>query len=219
MALAHSPKIITDGLVLCLDAGNTKSYPGSGTTWTDLSGQGNNGTLVGTITHSSLFGGVFVLPGTTGNYISVPSPNLSSSNNTIMGASRYVNASGGGRIFSGNANNWLLGHHGAGSDTHGDYYANGWVNNPSNTGGSVWRIYTGTGDVGTDTWKVYENASLIVSNSNGSQGPNGFSIGIYGPGNSEYSNAYVSFLLAYNRVLSDDEIQQNFNALRGRFSI
>jgi len=36
MALAHSPKIITDGLVLCLDAGNTKSYPGSGTTWTDL---------------------------------------------------------------------------------------------------------------------------------------------------------------------------------------
>jgi len=46
VALSHSPKIVTDGLVLCLDAGNPKSYPGSGTTWTDLSGNSNNGTLV-----------------------------------------------------------------------------------------------------------------------------------------------------------------------------
>ena len=45
MGLAHSPRIVTDELVLALDAGNTKSYPGSGTTWTDLSGKGNNGDL------------------------------------------------------------------------------------------------------------------------------------------------------------------------------
>ena len=45
MGLAHSPRIVTEGLVLALDAGNTKSYPGSGTTWTDLSGKGNNGSL------------------------------------------------------------------------------------------------------------------------------------------------------------------------------
>jgi hypothetical protein len=45
MALSHSPSIITNGLVLCLDAANPKSYPGSGTTWNDLSGNGNNGTL------------------------------------------------------------------------------------------------------------------------------------------------------------------------------
>lgn len=55
MALAHSPKIITDGLVLCLDAGNTKSYPGSGTTWTDLSGQGNNGTITGAVYSNGYF--------------------------------------------------------------------------------------------------------------------------------------------------------------------
>jgi hypothetical protein len=46
MAFHHSPKIVTSGLVLALDAANTKSYPGSGTTWTDLSGNGNNGTLI-----------------------------------------------------------------------------------------------------------------------------------------------------------------------------
>jgi len=42
MALSHSPKIVTDGLILCLDAADKKSYSGSGTTWYDRSGQGNN---------------------------------------------------------------------------------------------------------------------------------------------------------------------------------
>ena len=45
MGIAYNPRIVTDGLALALDAINTKSYPGSGTTWTDLSGLGNNGTL------------------------------------------------------------------------------------------------------------------------------------------------------------------------------
>jgi len=64
MALSHSPRIITDGLVLCLDAGNTKSYPGSGTTWRDLSGRGNTGTLTGGPTYSSTNGGSIVFDGT-----------------------------------------------------------------------------------------------------------------------------------------------------------
>ena len=53
MGLAHSPRIVTDGLVLCVDAANTKSYPGSGTTWTDISGKGHNGTLTNGPTFSS----------------------------------------------------------------------------------------------------------------------------------------------------------------------
>ena len=40
MGLSHSPKIVTTGLVLALDAANPKSYPGTGTTWKDLSGNG-----------------------------------------------------------------------------------------------------------------------------------------------------------------------------------
>ena len=63
MALAHSPRIVTDGLILALDAANTKSYPGSGTTWTDLSGKGNNGTLNGP-TYNSSNGGYFTFDGT-----------------------------------------------------------------------------------------------------------------------------------------------------------
>ena len=42
MGLNHSPSIVTNGLTLYLDAGNPKSYPGSGTAWNDLSGQGKN---------------------------------------------------------------------------------------------------------------------------------------------------------------------------------
>ena len=45
MALNHSPSIVTNGLILAVDAANLKSYSGSGNTWTDLSANGNTGTL------------------------------------------------------------------------------------------------------------------------------------------------------------------------------
>ena len=64
MGLAHSPRIVTDELVLALDAGNTKSYPGSGTTWTDLSGNGNDGTLLNSPTFNSANGGYLDFDGT-----------------------------------------------------------------------------------------------------------------------------------------------------------
>ena len=73
---------ITDGLILQLDAGISTSYPGSGTTWTDLSGS-NNGTLVGNITYSSLNGGGLVFDGTD-DYISLGTINTNLSNNTFM---------------------------------------------------------------------------------------------------------------------------------------
>ena len=63
MGLGHSPSIVLNGLVLALDAGNTKSYRGSGTTWTDLSGRGNTGTLVNGPTYSSANYGSIVLDG------------------------------------------------------------------------------------------------------------------------------------------------------------
>ena len=59
----YGPRIVTDGLVLCLDAGNSKSYPGSGTAWNDLSRNGNNGTLNGP-TFNSADRGSIVFDGT-----------------------------------------------------------------------------------------------------------------------------------------------------------
>ena len=64
----YGPRIVTDGLVLCLDAGNSKSYPGSGTAWNDLSRNGNNGTLNGP-TFNSADRGSIVFDGTN-DYVS-----------------------------------------------------------------------------------------------------------------------------------------------------
>ena len=63
MASAAGPNIITDGLVLHLDAANTNSYPGSGTTWTDISGKGHNGTLTNGPTFNSGDMGTIVFDG------------------------------------------------------------------------------------------------------------------------------------------------------------
>ena len=63
MAFNYSPKVVTDGLVLYLDAANTKSYPGIGITWTDLSRSGNSSELNGP-TFNSANGGSIVFNGT-----------------------------------------------------------------------------------------------------------------------------------------------------------
>jgi hypothetical protein len=76
MALSHSPRIITNGLVLCLDAANRKSYPTTGTTWTDLSGRGNNGTLVNGVGYNGSNYGSLSFDGVN-DYVSNVSPNLS----------------------------------------------------------------------------------------------------------------------------------------------
>jgi hypothetical protein len=214
LAINYNPKIITDGLVLCLDAANPKSYGGSGTTWTDLSGRGNNGTLVNGPTYSSANGGVIALDGVN-DYIDVPI-NLTNTNYTIMGAARYVVVAG--RTFSAKNNNWLMGHWSTSTQNH---YAEGWVSGvgagPSDTN---WRSYATTGNFSGDSWALYVNGVLNAGpNSGGSNGPNGFSIGRYAPGNSEYSNSHISNLLVYNRVLTASEVKQNYNATKSRYGL
>ena len=68
MALHHSPRIVTNGLVLCLDAGSRKSYGGTGNVWRDLAGS-NNGTLTNGPTFSSANGGSIAFDGTN-DYVS-----------------------------------------------------------------------------------------------------------------------------------------------------
>ena len=75
MAFANGGRIVTDGLVLSLDAADQNSYPGSDTTWNDLSGNGNNGTLVNGPTFNSANGGSIVFDGTS-QYIDCGSSSL-----------------------------------------------------------------------------------------------------------------------------------------------
>lgn len=212
MSLTHSPSIVTNGLVLCLDAKNTKSYPGTGTVWKDLSGNGNNATLFNSPTLSN---GVFQFNGTT-QYSTVSSINFTSIDYTIMASARY-SGSINGRIITSISDNWLLGHWSNSTD---NYYANGWV---SASGASAtttsWKIYSGTGGIQQDQYSLYSGGQQLVSNNaGGSAGPNGLSFGRMGNA-TEYSTCEVGFVLAYNRVLSSTEITKNFNALRGRYGL
>ena len=70
MSLHHYPKIVTNGLVLCLDAANPSSYPGTGTTWNDLIGN-TNSTLVNGPTYSSSNAGIITFDGTN-DYVRIP---------------------------------------------------------------------------------------------------------------------------------------------------
>jgi hypothetical protein len=207
--------IITNGLVMYLDADSPESYPGSGTNWYDLSNNNNNGVLNGGITYTTNGGyGVIQLNG-TGNYVSVSSLNLSSTNFTIIGGTRYTSGLTG-RILSALSNNWLLGHW---SNSVANYYSEGWVSTVGAGGiDSNWRMYAGTGNIASDVYSMYINGSLNVSNSSGGAGPNGLSIGAH-LGASEWSNGQVSFVLAYNRVLSAAEITRTYNAFKYKIGL
>jgi hypothetical protein len=113
-------------------------------------------------------------------------------------------------------NNWLIG---CWNNSTENYYAEGWVSPVQyGTSDTSWRIVTALGDVGADSYTSYMNNTISAGPNNaGTQGPNGFGIGYYALGNSEFSTGEFSFLLVYNRVLTADEITQNYNALKSRF--
>jgi hypothetical protein len=64
ITIVEEATVVTTGLQLYLDAGQAASYPGTGTTWTDLSPNGRNGTLTNGPTYSSADGGSIVFDGT-----------------------------------------------------------------------------------------------------------------------------------------------------------
>jgi hypothetical protein len=215
MAFNYSPKIITTGLALYLDAANPKSYPGSGNTWFDLSGNKYNIDLGSTVTFvNSVGGGVLNFPQNADGYGRNTSMNLSSSNYTVISFVRKNSNSGSGRTITAYNNNWLLAHH---DDTYGDYYAEGWINDiTSPKSDTIWRMFTGIGDISNDIYTLYINSTIQISNSNGSQGPNGWNLNNqYG----QYSDCQISNLICYNRVLTSSEITQNYNALKSRFNL
>ena len=225
MGLFHSPKIVTDGLVLALDAANPKSYPGSGTTWIDMSGNGHNATL-NSVTHSSANGGIFVLGGSSSNFIDNNTIDLSSSDFTVFCASRHTNTSHNGRLVGGRNNNFLVGHWYQHSEA---FYAEGWVGGYSNNilaaaqNSTDWRVYHGCGNISSDSYDFYVNDRTRTTGSNaGSEGPDGLIIGktlLYTGSDYESAEGEVSFVYYYNRVLTKAETMQNFNAVRGRFGL
>jgi hypothetical protein len=207
---------VTNGLVLYWDAGNLDSYPGTGTTIYDLSGNGNNGTLYNGVGYNQTNGGVLTFDGVDDYGISY-NPNLSTTTSTVMGAARYSGATRG-RIINSTDVNWLMGHWNNSTE---NYYALGWVT-PVGIGNSDtnWRIYAALGNQPTDNYALYVNNTVTATSTDGSSGPDGISIGAqtFG-GTSEFSTGQFSFVLVYNRILTAAEMTQNYNFFKGRFGL
>ena len=219
MALAHSPKIITDGLVLCLDAGNSKSYPGSGSTWTDLSGQGNNGTLSTTYTHNSAEGflkfsgsGVATIPSLLLSNVTWEIFYRSNSSDTFSQYGRILDF-GDTTISLGTALSYQLrmwtnagGSRSAESTLNGVGQDNTWHHIIYSYDGSTTAFYFDS---------VYQNGYAKSGALNG-----GSSADLtIGNGDALLFNGDIAVVRVYNRALTASEISQNFNALRGRFGI
>jgi len=244
MGAYSGPEINEDGLVLALDAGNAKSYPGSGTSWSDVSGEGNNGTLVNGVGYSGDNLGSLSFDGVD-DYIDLgANTQLQSigSNATIecwfkstdVGSSRYgvlVGWGDGNSYYS----NFGIGNWGSFSSSESIYlgYNSGvqcYVNETSSTyhdGNWHYAVVT----IGANNHKIFVDGvqkSLVFSSSNSYSVSNifGYSAGTtvnigrrpYG-GGSGYFQGHIPIVKIYDRILSTEEIQQNFNATRSRFGI
>ena len=103
-------QIVTNGLVLALDAADRNSYPDSGTTWTDLSGNGSNGTLINGPTFSSVNGGSIVFDGLN-DYVNISTPvNLTNPSTICAFINTSVTTGSNQVIYGPSANqedNWL----------------------------------------------------------------------------------------------------------------
>jgi len=228
LATKTPPPIVSTGLVLNLDAGNTASYAGTGTTWTDLSGLGNNGTLVNGPTFDSANNGNIVFDGIDdhvdlGNPISLSS--IGATTNITVSAWVYYTAyGGGGQTYSvitvkGSPWTWLL-------------------ENPNNT--FAFRITAGGSDVNIadtskhllNTWyqvvgtydgsniKIYVNG--ILKNTRAQTGllATNTAAATIGEWQGSYNlTGKIPGVFIYNRTLNTAEILQNYNERKTRYGL
>jgi hypothetical protein len=237
MAFIHSPKIVTDGLVLVLDAANNKSYPGNGTAWNNLVTTDVTASLLnGPPTFNSQFGGSLVFDGTNdkGIFTSPVASNASQSYEMWVRAFTGSSAANGfGYLLHNNSTDNIIG---TAAITIG--YAG-----PSGLQtGEIFAVFNGdftamgtgvTGSLNTVnhivlTWdknvqRVYvdgiqrKSASLTVSSLSGFSTNTSFAdyaLSTYRP-----ISGSIYSIKVYNKALTAAEVLQNYNAVRSRFGV
>jgi len=228
-----SPKIVTNGLVLYLDAGQSTSYNG-GTTWTDLSGRGNNGTLVNGVGYNSSNGGSLSFDGAddytqiTNNATINFSTNSFSLNCWVKtdqtGTTKMILSKGDSdAIAFGKAYNLYLGNGGT------TWLFGVWRGTGDNSSvGSTqfvqigtWVNLVGVYDSVQGTQRLYANTNLIGSTTRTAGDisvTNNLFVGSGANASADW-DGNIAQVSIYNRALTAQEISQNYNALRGRFGI
>ncbi len=221
MAISRGPKVVTNGLSLYLDAANSSSYPGSGTTWTDISGNNRNGSLTNGPTFNSSNGGSIVFDGTN-DFVSVASDaNILSTTAYTKTVWFYVTsfATDNNLISAGSSGQhalWLFTSNKLNAGHNGN-----WNTVVSTTTLVLNRWYFGSVTFNnTSGWVLYLNGvqeATSVSTTTFT-GTGTISIGSYqNLGN--YFTGRIATATVYNRVLSSSEILQNYNATKSRFGL
>jgi len=225
MATIGGSNIATDGLVLALDAANPKSYVSGSTTWNDLSGNNNSGSLINGPTFSSENGGSIVFDGVD-DYVSI-SQNINPSNITLefvykaSVSSPYEYLISNARDCCGTYNGYEL------QIVDGVPRFSIWNSTQVGVNGILTltnQIYHLTATYEGSQLKIYQN-SILTGTANSALGigsPASYNLAIGGMGiNPAFynltGNIYVGRV--YNRALSASEILQNYNALKSRYNL
>jgi hypothetical protein len=239
MALSRGPKIVTNGLVVTLDAADKNSYKGSGTTWTDVSGNGNAGTLTNGPTFSTTGNGSISFNGLN-NYIGISSP--SNRFNWTPSGVGFNNMTLDLWIRTSDTSGYVLSKPWNANGEYNYYlYYNGFYINTGNQANAFNFSSISTGNwinitilVSTTQWGAYingvQNVALTnhgITNNTPTYGDGGENLALmtlypYGiwAGSTAFSiSGNVGCYKMYNRVLTAVEILRNYNAVKTRFGL
>lgn len=221
--------VVASGLMLHLDAGKTTSYPGTGSTWTDLSGRNHNGSIAAGVVYSTNNGGFFRFEGASNDYITVPNHADFKTGTATFELCIYRRAntgdilafgpgSGLGQWYLRGASGFNICMAAAGYPTYVGYTANT-TQLPLN----AWQHITVICNQGASRGALYKNGTLVTTfgaqaNTNYSSWYTG-ALYIGGYSWDGYSNSDIAIVRMYNRELSLEEVQQNFNATKTRFGL
>ena len=223
MSLNHSPAIVTDGLVFCLDAANIRSYPKSGTTWSDLVGN-NIGTLHNSPAFSSDSGGCLVFDGTN-EYAAFSSSDLI---NSATGATqprsvciwtKYTASANLVVLEKGTNKHFVLQTLADGSM---QWRVSGSSFNAAVSSTSLndnnWRYFVFT--YGSDRRaRVYTDGILEDTGSTHSGNADDSVDFVIGSRSGSYAFiGSIACVSIYNRALTGDEVRQNYEATVGRYT-
>lgn len=218
MAASAGPEIVEDGLVLYLDAANERSYPGTGTSWTDLSKSGNNGN----IENGALFNASNKCMTFDGSNDRVVCGNWSLSYLTISVWLR-TGSSGSNKGICRKQRGWALSQYQrylqVAPGVSWRFYNTGYIIPATNNWININYSYSGTGAPGSQS--VYVDGDLIYQDSVGSTGlpSNSNEVRVGYDDNNWWWNGDIAHIKIYDRALTAEEIKQNFNATRSRFGI
>ena len=224
MSVQAGPNLIESGLVLNLDAANLKSYPGSGTTWADLSGNGKNFTWSSTPSFTS-DGGASCFNTLNLNALGPASNSFGVTNATgycvMVACLNNILTNNVAFVWDGAGSRGIYSHLPYG-DNNIYWDQGGCCNADTRTsvasgGSTTWNIWTFNRKSSTNR-SIYKNGTILTTNTTTAADP-GLTANSVIINSGNVWNAKLSVMMLYNRGLTDAEVLQNFNALRGRFGI